>query len=136
MLTIKSIKPLFDGVVTTANKYAYDENSVIATPKEYMGFTNDIQTVLFVGELASKMGLKNGDIVRLNFNRYLTVRHEDGPIENGVQKDNMKLEPDVPKIYIEGYGECLYIHTNDIVYIVDDYDVDGGGLLQTGNDKY
>ena len=75
-------------------------------------------------------GLKKGDIVNINFKRYAKVNHVPGAIENNVQSDNMNISYEIPMIDIDGV-EYLFLQSNDIEFIVTDYDgIEEGGLLQ------
>ena len=76
--TIKKIKPLFNMLVTTCNKY--DSNIKLAgtdlldstkanTIKEY-------QTVIAVGP--SVRGIEVGDVVFINPARYIVRKHQEG----------------------------------------------------------
>lgn len=131
MFNIKKIRPLFTGIVTTANKYVGDitsKSGLILTNK-MEGTLNCYQTVVAVG--TSPAGLKEGDIVCINYNRYMNPQHVPGNLNaNNVQSDKLTAKYQIPMVLING-REYLYLQTNDIEYVVEDYDgVDEGGLLQ------
>lgn len=133
MFKIKKIKPMFDGVVTTAMKYVGDQyeqksSNLIIDTRKMDGTLNSYQRVIAVGETVRNV--KEGDIVMLNFDRYLQVKHVPGRIQDNLEQDSLSGSYSIPMIYLEGYGDCLYVHGNDIVYVVEDYEVDDGGLLQ------
>ena len=71
MLKVKSIKPLFTGVLTTANKYetTSTKNGIIISAKQTEGHIKEYQTVVKVG--SSVREIKPGDIVLINPSRYL-----------------------------------------------------------------
>ena len=133
MFKIKKIKPLFDGVVTTAMKYVGDQfeeksKNLIIDTRKLDGSLNPYQRVIAVGDMVRNV--KEGDIIMLNFDRYLSVKHLPGRIEDNIETDKLNASYSIPMVYLEGYGDCLYVHGNDIVYVVEDYEVDEGGLLQ------
>lgn len=133
MFKIKKIKPMFDGVVTTAMKYVGDQyeqksSNLIIDTRKMDGSLNCFQRVIAAGETARNV--KEGDIVMINFDRYLQVKHVPGRIENNMEQDSLSGSYSIPMIYLDGIGDCLYIHSNDIVYVVEEYEVDEGGLLQ------
>lgn len=127
---IKKIRPLFTGVITTANKIVGEkvyDSGIIDPTKE--GTLNTFQTVVAVGKMVSDV--KPGDIVCLNFKRYKAVKHLPGTIgEDNVQSDNMVADYAIPQIMLDG-RQHLFLQSNDIEFVVEDYDgVEAGGLLQ------
>lgn len=136
MFKIKKVKPLFTGVVTTASKYVgsqfADKNGLIIDTRKMAGSINPYQRVVAVGNMVS--GLKEGDIVRINFKRYTFANHKPGNTEDTlsggkVTHDNYMADIEVPLVKIDGI-EYLYIQNNDIEYIVEEYEVGEGGLLE------
>ena len=134
MFTIKGVKPMFNGIVTTARRYVGDtttKGGLLLDTKKMDGSMNPFQWVVSVSDMvANSTGLKKGDIVNINFKRYAKVNHVPGAIENNVQSDNMSLSYEIPMIDIEGV-EYLFLQSNDIEFIVTDYEgIEEGGLLQ------
>lgn len=132
MFKIKKVKPMFTGVITTSNCYVGETTTsggLILDIRKREGSINPYQTVVAVGDMCRD--IKEGDIVRINFKRYEVARHVPGAIDEAenVQKDNMGQMAMVPKVEIDGI-EYLLIQNNDIEYVVTDYEVDEGGLLQ------
>ncbi len=123
---IKHVTPLFTGVVTTANRYVGDmktASGLLIDTTRMQGGLNPYQRVVSAGEMAH--GIKEGQIVKINFKRYAKSKHTPGAIDDAqnLQHDALSITYEIPK-------ECLFIQNNDIEYIVDDYEVDEGGLLQ------
>lgn len=133
MFKIKKVRPLFTGVITTAKKYVGDQhadiNGLILDTRKMDGSLNPFQTVIAVGTTVHD--LKEGDVVKVNFKRYYKAKHTPGAIDEAENKqfDNLGLDCEVPGIDIDGQ-ECLFLQNNDIEYVVEDYDVDEGGLFQ------
>ena len=132
MFKIKKVKPLFTGVVTTAQKYIGEittSGGVILDTTRMAGSLNPYQRVVSVGSTVH--GVKEGDIVKLNFKRYAKSKHLPGAIDEAENKqfDNLSITYEIPMIVIDDV-EYLYLQNNDIEYIVEDYEVDEGGLLQ------
>lgn len=132
MFNIKAIKPLFTGVVTTAKKYVGELTTgggLILDTTRMSGSLNPYQTVIAAGDMCKD--LKAGDIVKINFKRYAKANHVPGAIDEAQNKqfDNMSITYEIPMVVLDGQ-ECLMLQSNDIEYIVTDYDVDEGGLLQ------
>lgn len=113
--TIKKIKPLFNMLVTTCNKY--DSNIKLAgtdlldstkanTIKEY-------QTVIAVGP--SVRGIEVGDIVFINPARYIVRKHQEGSLKDGVITDNPVIGYKFETVEVDG-KICLLLFDNDIKF--------------------
>lgn len=131
MFKIKKVKPKFTGVVTTAYKYVTDgttEAGLIKVTKR-KGELNFYQRVIAVGDTVK--GIKEGDIVRINFKRYAIAQHTPGKIDadQNKQYDKMQWTYQIPIIPIEG-EEYLFLQDADIEYVVTEYEIDEGGLLE------
>lgn len=132
MFKINKVKPLFTGVITTAKRYVGEvttEGGIILDTRKLNGSLNPYQTVVAVGNTVS--GIEEGNVVKLNFKRYAKANHVPGALDAAENKqfDNMSMAYEIPIININGV-EHLFIQNNDIEYIVEDYEVDEGGLLQ------
>jgi len=130
--TIKKIKPMFTGVVTTARRYVSDQRTtkggLLLDTTKMVGTINPYQFVVSVGSMVKD--LKEGDVVKINFKRYAKAKHIPGVIEDNVQSDNMSVTYEIPMVTIDGV-DYLFIQNNDIEFIVEEYDgVDEGGLLE------
>ena len=88
MVIIKKIKPMFNGVITTINKYKSDVKltgtSLIDSTKA--GSVKEYQTVVSVGPMVRD--IKVGDIVYINPSRYAVKKHKEGSLKDGVITDN------------------------------------------------
>ena len=132
MFKIKKVRPLFTGIITTSKKYVGEvktANGLLFDPTKLGGSLNPYQTVLSVGAMVKDV--QPGDIVKINFKRYAKAKHTPGAIDEAENKqfDNMSITYEIPMIVIEDQ-ECLFLQVNDIEYVVEDYEVDEGGLLQ------
>ena len=113
--TIKKIKPLFNMLVTTCNKY--DSNIKLAgtdlldstkanTIKEY-------QTVIAVGP--NVRGIEVGDVVFINPARYIVRKHQEGSLKDGVITDNPVIGYKFETVEVDG-KICLLLFDNDIKF--------------------
>lgn len=131
MFKIKEVKPLFTGVITTAKVYSEDlrTDAGLYVGDKMAGTLNPYQYVYAVGPMVT--GVEKGNIVKINFKRYMIVKHLPGKIgEDNVQKDNMVASYEIPKINIDGV-DYLFLQNNDIEYVVTDWELDNdGGLLE------
>ena len=112
MLKIKSIKPMFDSLVTTMNKYEEDgyENGVIV---KQAGVLKEYQKVIAVGPAVRNIEV--GDMVMINPIRYAKMKHKEGSLKNGVITDNPVIGYEFKTVTIND-EECLYLQSQDIMY--------------------
>ena len=118
MLKVKSIKPLFTGVLTTANKYetTSTKNGIIISAKQTEGHIKEYQTVVKVG--SSVREIKPGDIVLINPSRYLRKKFDENSIRDDFDK-NPTIEINIPTVVIND-KEYFLIEDRDVPYIIDD----------------
>jgi hypothetical protein len=135
---IYKVRPLFTGVITTAITYKGElttSGGVIIDTRKMEGNMNPYQTVVSVGPAASARGINEGDIVKINFKRYMKTQHAPGALDEAQNKqmDNMSWFTEIPMIIINDV-EHLFIQDSDIEYVVEDYNREevelSGGLLQ------
>ena len=130
---IKKVRPLFTGVIVTAKKYvgeqAAKKGGLIIDTRKMDGRLNPYQTVVSVG--STVRDVKEGDVVKINFSRYALAQHRPGKVDaaENVQDDDVNWVYEIPKITIEDV-DYLFIQDRDIEYVVEEYEVDEGGLLQ------
>ena len=112
MLKIKSIKPMFDSLITTMNKYEEDgfENGVIV---KQAGSLKEYQKVIAVGPAVRNIEV--GDMVMINPIRYAKMKHKEGSLKNGVITDNRVIGYEFKTVIIND-EECLYLQSQDIMY--------------------
>lgn len=112
MLKIKTIKPMFDSLVTTMNKYEEDgyENGVIV---KQAGVLKEYQKVIAVGPAVRNIEV--GDMVMINPIRYAKMKHKEGSLKNGVITDNPVIGYEFKTVTIND-EECLYLQSQDIMY--------------------
>lgn len=132
MFKIKKVRPLFTGIVCTAKRYVGDiktAGGLLLDTTRMEGGLNPYQTIIAVGDMCRDV--KEGDIVKINFKRYAKSKHVPGAIDDAqnLQHDDFTITYEIPMINLDGQ-ECLFIQTNDIEYVVTDFEVDEGGLLQ------
>ena len=128
---IKKVRPMFTAVLTTARTYVGDVKTQggLFDPTKMSGDLNIFQTVVAVGTTVS--GVKEGDIVKVNYKRYAKATHVPGALDEGENKivDNMSITYEIPVIDVDGQ-QCLLLQNNDIEYVVMEYEADESGLIQ------
>lgn len=130
MLNILKVRPLFTGIITTADKYVGEQmtaGGLLLDTTKMEGTLNNYQRVIAVGKMVTD--IKEGDVVRINYKRYAKAKHVPGAIEDNVQTDKMGIVYEIPLVPING-KDCLFLQSNDIEYVVEEFTTDEGGLLQ------
>lgn len=118
MIKIKEIKPVFDGVLTTMDKYEGNENEgVIITKIE--GAVKEYQKVLAIGSAVREVAV--GDLVEINPSRYAVKKWQDGSLKDGVVTENPVMRYNFNTVEVDG-KECLLLHQNDIEFVIKRYD--------------
>lgn len=115
MLKIKSIKPLFNKIITTSNLYTEDlkQNGLIVKTS---GNIKEYQTVEAVGSMVKD--IKVGDIVMINPTRYTVPKHNDKSLKNGVIGDEIMLNVNFPTVEYGGKNHLL-LYDSDVDYIIE-----------------
>lgn len=120
MLSVKKIKPMFTGIITTANKYDdYQKEGSLIDVSRAKGDLKMYQTVVAVG--TSVRDIKVGDVVMINPIRYSEFKHQEGSLKDGVITDNPVIRLHIPMVEINGV-EHLMIQDRDVDYIIEDYE--------------
>lgn len=119
MLKIKKIKPMFNAIVTTMDKYEDDiTQSGIITKNRTKGAIKEYQKVVFVG--TAVRDIKEGDIVKINPIRYAVKLHQEGSMKDGVITDNPVVKYNFNIVEVDNI-EYLFLRDNDIDYIITEY---------------
>lgn len=117
MLHIKSIKPLFNKIVTSGDKYEEDmiDGGVITANK---GDLKLYQTVIAVGSVVRDIQV--GDKVMINPMNYAVRRYDKNSIQNDLD-NNKIIEFKFPWITIDDENgkpkDCLLLDDRDIKFV-------------------
>ena len=118
MFIIKKIKPMFNSLLVTCNKYPKDVTlqgtSLVDTTKA--DTVKEYQTVVAVGP--SVRGIEPGDVVFINPRRYAVKKHREGSLKDGVITDNPIIGYNFNIVEVDGV-QHLYIQDNDIDYVAE-----------------
>lgn len=114
MLKLKKIKPMFNNILTTMEKYEEDVMSMgIITKKQ--GGLKEYQKVVEVG--SSVRDVKEGDLVCINPKRFAVRKHQDGSLKDGVITDNPVTTYNFDVIELDGV-QYLLLQDRDIDFII------------------
>lgn len=117
-LNIKKIRPMFNAIVTTLDVFEETENTAsIISADEMAGQPKPYQTVVAVGNAVQNINV--GDIVAIDFSKYAVKKHKDGSLKDGIIQDNPIVSYALNTIPLDG-KEHLFIHTNDILFVIED----------------
>ena len=117
-MNIKKVKPMFNAIITTMNRYEDDDNSDTLI-KNTSGSLKEYQTVVAVG--GSVRDIKVGDVVQIDPSRYAQKQHREDSLKNGIVSDNPVMSYNFKTILIGG-EQCLLLYDSDISYIIEEYE--------------
>ena len=132
MLHIKSIRPRYTTVITTADRYTEDAvtNGIITDSNATKGRIKWNQTVVAVGPMVRD--LQPGDKVMLNPEAFAVRKYSKGSVQNDMD-NNPVTSYQVPVVTIEDEEgnpvEQLYIDENSIQYAYEGEETAGGEIL-------
>lgn len=132
--TIKKVKPLFNGVITTMDRYSNNVNIIGTNLKDptKSGAVKEYQKVVAVGPMVR--GIEVGDTVFINPSRYAVMKHKRGSLEDGVIKDNPVIGYDFDIVTIDGVDH-LFLQDNDIKYVAEVEEFDENPTIVTDKNK-
>lgn len=119
VLKLKKIRPLFNQLVTTADRY--EEDHAIGTlidAAKTAGSYKEYQTVIAVGN--SVRGINVGDIVSINPVKYIKRKYSENSLREDFV-DNPVIEVNIPTIDLDD-KECFLIYDSDVSYVIEDYE--------------
>lgn len=120
MIKVKKIKPMFTSIVVTAEKYTKDTtiyNSALIDSSR-VGAIKEYQKVVAIGD--SVRGIKVGDLVEINPERFAVKKHNEGSLKNGIVCDNPTTGYNFPTVVINETTHLL-LQDRDIAYIIEEY---------------
>lgn len=116
MLKINKIKPLFNRLLVTADKYEKDVSKggvVVVTA----GTLKEYQRVLSVG--STVRDIKEGDLVLINPTRYAVRKHNAGSLKDGIITDNPVTSYNFNLVGVGG-KMCILLYDQDIDYVIEE----------------
>lgn len=131
---IKSVKPLFNGIITTMSRYPVNmtvKNTKLLDAAK-SGAVKEYQKVVAVGPMVR--GIEVGDTVFINPKRYAVMKHKEGSLQDGVIKDNPVMGYNFDIIEIDGV-EHLFLQDNDIKYVAEVEEFDENPTIVTEQPK-
>lgn len=119
-IKIKKIRPMFNAIVTTMDKYEEDVviNGIIASSTT-KGSLKPVQRVVAVGTMVRDIA--EGDLVQINPKNYAVRKHKEGSLKDGVIEDNVVTGYRFNTIEIDN-TEYLYLTDRDIDYVIVEYE--------------
>lgn len=136
MFKIKKIKPLYTGIITTANKYTQDNmEGVIIDSKKLAGNIKEYQTVLEVGSSVREISV--GDTVLIDFSKYLVkdkARPEND--ENSLRSEFMHptYHLELPVMEVDG-KEVLTLQERDVAFIAEIEEIEPTSIIKPKKTK-
>ena len=130
MFIVKKIKPMFNSLVVTCNKYSSNKyiqgTTLVDTTKA--DTIKEYQTVVAVGP--SVRGIEPGDVVFINPRRYAVKKHKEGSLKDGVITDNPVVGYNFNIVEVDGV-QHLYIQDSDIDFVAEGEEFEENPTLVT-----
>ena len=122
-MKVKKVKPLFDHIVTTMDRYTINQDSLtgVIDVKTANNAVKEYQTVIAVGNMVRD--IKVGDIVCINPRNYARPTHNkkwSGLSEDDI-KDQVIVKYDFPVITIDD-KDYMLLYDRDIDFVVEDWE--------------
>lgn len=120
MINVKAVKPMFNKLVTTAEKYEEDSynGSIIEVDKQ-QGTLKEYQKVIAVG--SSVRGVDVGDLVAIDPTRYAVKKYDKDSIRQDIEGGNPIVGYNFDFVTVDG-SDCLLIEDRDIEFVITDYE--------------
>lgn len=118
MLKVKKIKPLFNRILVTSDKYKKDvkQGGVVTITA---GTLKEYQKVIAVG--STVRDIKEGDLVLINPTRYAVRKHKEGSLKDGVITDNPVTSYNFNLVEVDG-KICILLYDQDIDYVIEEHE--------------
>lgn len=117
MLKIRSIKPVYTRIITTADRYAESQRiGSILDANKLEGRYKEYQKVVRVG--SSVREVKEGDIILIDPSRYIKRKYSDNSLREDFV-ENPIVEIDIPTVQMND-TDYFMIEERDIAYIIED----------------
>ena len=117
MLNIKSIRPVYTRLLTTAERYEEDQsNGVLLDANKLEGRYKEYQKVVKVGNAVREA--KEGELILIDPTRYLKRKYSTNSLRDDMV-DNPIVEVNIPTVTMDGI-DYFMIEEQDIAYIIED----------------
>lgn len=117
MLHITAIKPLFNSILTTGEKYAEDirENGIIVA---YKGDLKTYQKVLSIG--SAVRDIQVGDTVMIDIKHFAVMKYDPNSIKSDMDLDKV-VKWNIPWVIVDDANgnpqDCLLISDRDVRFV-------------------
>ena len=120
-LNIKKIRPMFNQVITTMDKYSDEEQKTgsIIDVHKVNNPIKEYQKVVAVGPMVRNIEV--GDVVMVNPKRYGRMQHKEGSLKDGIISDNPVVSYHFNVIELN-HTQYLLLLDQDIDFIIEEYE--------------
>lgn len=118
-IKIKKIRPLYNAIITTANKYeedAKDNGLIIATKGSYKLY----QTVVAIGH--DVRNIQVGDLIQINPMRYLKGNAREAELTNAGDLAKKMAKDFKPETIVMDGIEYMCLYNSDASFVIEDYE--------------
>lgn len=118
-MNIKKIRPMFNSLLVTMDKYSIDDVKDIVTEQHGTNAIKEYQRVVAIGDAVR--GVKVGDIVMINPKAYEVKKYRDNSIKEDIITQEQVIGYNFNIVLIDNIPHLL-ITDRDIEYIIEDYE--------------
>lgn len=120
-INIKKIRPMFNQVITTMDKYSDEElnDGKIIDVHKVNNPIKEYQKVIAKGPMVKNIEV--GDLVMVNPKRYGKMLHKEGSLKDGVITDNPVVSYNFNVIKLD-HVRYLLLTDQDIDFVIEDYE--------------
>ena len=120
-LNIKKIRPMFNQVICTMDKYTEEDAKVgsLIDVHKVQNPIKEYQRVVAMGPMVKNINI--GDIVMINPRRYEVKKYEDGSIKNNIVAQNETIKYNFNVIELD-HVKYLLLSDNDIDFVIEEYE--------------
>lgn len=120
-INIKKIRPMFNQVITTMDKYSDEElnDGKIIDVHKVNNPIKEYQKVIAKGPMVKNIEV--GDLVMVNPKRYGKMLHKEGSLKDGVITDNPVVSYNFNVIELD-HVRYLLLTDQDIDFVIEDYE--------------
>lgn len=120
-INIKKIRPMFNQVITTMDKYSDEElnDGEIIDVHKVNNPIKEYQKVIAKGPMVKNIEV--GDLVMVNPKRYGKMLHKEGSLKDGVITDNPVVSYNFNVIELD-HVRYLLLTDQDIDFVIEDYE--------------
>ena len=120
-LNIKKIRPMFNQVICTMDKYTEQDSKIgsIIDVSKVQNPIKEYQKVIAVGPMVKNVNV--GDLVMINPKRYEVKKYDDNSLKNDLVSQTKVIKYNFNVIVLD-HVKYLLVQDNDIDFVIEEYE--------------